>query len=565
MCCGNDTVVALPVAAGASAATDAVGASVFPGTWQSGPAMPHDLAEVAAGVISGKLYVVGELDPATFVYDIAAGTWTTGAARPFPGNHHAAEVINNKLYLFGGLTAGSDGKVQVYDPAADAWTLGADMPFAAGSSSTALIGGKVYVAGGIVGEHTTDRVAAYDPATDTWAERAPMPQGRNHTAAATDGQKLYVFGGRGPGSGDRNVTTNGFDTTQVYDPAADAWDSSENPGSTLPPLPQARGGMGKAVYLGGKFYVVGGETLTGAGATDDGVYRRVDVYHPAGNTWTTETDMPTARHGIFPVESGGKIYVAGGGVHFGGSGSDVLEIFTPFRLPDPPPLPPPASVVGRWVFYNNSVFDGNDPAANAADDAAVATDKTAVTSGPTRSFANYTSYSKGINGIMVDVLNLPAGAAPSAADFTFVADDQPAPPPTSITVRRGAGVNGSDRVTLTWPDGQIQKTWLQVGVEVTANTGLTTRDNFAFGNWPGETGNKPGVRRRLVGKGRVVAALVNNADAALVKKNFTGRRHPGPAPITSAFDFDRDGVVGQADRQIARSNRTSRKQFLVLF
>jgi N-acetylneuraminic acid mutarotase len=536
-----------------------------PGTWQSGPAMPHELAEVAAGVIDGKLYVVGELDPRAFVYDTDAGTWSIGAARPFPGNHHAAEVVNGRLYLFGGLTAGSDGKVQVYDPAADTWTLGADMPFAAGSSATALIGGKVYVAGGIVGEHTTNRVAAYDPATDTWAERAPMPQGRNHTAAATDGQKLYVFGGRGPGSGDRNVTTNGFDTTQVYDPAADAWDSSENPGSTLPRVPQARGGMGKAVYLDHKFYVIGGETLTGAGATDDKVYRRVDVYHPAGNAWTTDADMSTARHGIFPVESGGKIYVAGGGVHFGGSASDVLEVFTPFRLPEPPPLPPAsASVVGRWVFYNNSVFDGNDPAANAADDAAVATDKAAVTSGPTRSFANYTSYSKGINGIMVDVLNLPAGAAPSAADFTFVADDQPAPPPASVTVRRGAGVNGSDRVTLTWPDGQIQKTWLQVGVEVTANTGLASRDAFAFGNWPGETGNKPGVRR-LVGKARVTAALVSKADVALVKKNFTGRRHPGPAPVTSAFDFDRDGVVGQLDRQIAKQNRTTRKAYLVLF
>ena len=29
-------------------------------------------------------------------------------------------------------------------------------------------------------------------------------------------------------------------------------------------------------------------------------------------------------------------------------------------------------VVGRHVFYNNSAFDGNDPSANAADDAAVA-------------------------------------------------------------------------------------------------------------------------------------------------------------------------------------------------
>src|SRR5687767_5956164 len=126
-------------------------APVADGTWQSAAMMPHALAEVAAGVIEGKIYVVGELDPATFIYDIASNTWSAGAARPFPGNHHAAEVVHGKLYLFGGLTQGSEGKVQIYDPVTDAWSVGADMPFAAGSSSTALIGGMVYVAGGIVG------------------------------------------------------------------------------------------------------------------------------------------------------------------------------------------------------------------------------------------------------------------------------------------------------------------------------------------------------------------------------------------------------------------------------
>src|SRR5688500_11643531 len=237
------------------------------GTWEAGPDAPLRLGEVAVGAIANKLYVVGEGDPATLVYDIAAGTWSTGAARPFPGNHHASEVINNKLYLFGGLTAGSEGEVQIYDAATNSWTSGADIPFAAGSSSSALIGGDVYVAGGIVGNNTstTDRVARYDPDTNTWAEVAPMPQGRNHTASATDGQKLYVFGGRGPGSGDRNVTTNGFDTVQVYDPATNTWQSSLDAGSTLAPLPQARGGMGKAVYLDGEFYVIGGETRDGPG------------------------------------------------------------------------------------------------------------------------------------------------------------------------------------------------------------------------------------------------------------------------------------------------------------
>ncbi|MCK4275430.1 MAG: hypothetical protein KAX78_02885, partial [Phycisphaerae bacterium] len=55
-----------------------------------------------------------------------------------------------------------------------------------------------------------------------------------------------------------------------------------------------------------------------------------------------------------------------------------------------------AEVLGRYVFYNNSALDGLDPAANAADDGAIATDKTALLGGSTAAFANYTSYSRGI-------------------------------------------------------------------------------------------------------------------------------------------------------------------------
>jgi N-acetylneuraminic acid mutarotase len=540
---------------------------LYSGSWEAAAPAPVALGEVAGGVIGEKLYLVGEGNPATLVYDFAADSWSAAAARPDPGNHHAAEVIGGKLYLFGGLTGGSGGEVQIYDPAADAWSKGADMPFAAGSGSSAVIGGLAYVAGGITAAGTTDRVARYDPAADAWADLAPMPRGRNHAASATDGSKLWVFGGRGPGSGDFNVTTNGFDDVQVYDPAANSWAWSGDLAAQLPALPQRRGGMGKAVFLGGEFYVIGGETLTDPGATPDGVFDRVDVFDPSARAWRLDAPMPTARHGIFPLAFDGRIYVAAGGVHFGGSQSKVTEVFTPEAEPPPPPPPPqPATVVGRWVFYNNSVFDGNDAAANAADDGAVATDKAALLPGQAATFANYTGYSKGINGLMVDVAGLPAGAeAPvSAADFGFSIgnDDRPAawaaaPAPASVTVRRGAGAGGSDRVTLVWPDGQVQKQWLRVSVRPTAATGLPVEDVFYFGNAVGETGNRAGDAR------------VNGADVRRVRRNRTRKQRPGQppppaAPVTTPFDLDRDGVVGLLDRQVVKRNRTGRFDALAL-
>src|SRR5688500_14344351 len=102
--------------------------SLCSGTWHAAAPAPVALGEVAGGVIGDRLYLVGEGNPATLVYDLSADAWSTAAARPLPGNHHAAEVINQKLYLFGGLTAGSEGEVQIYDPTIDAWSRGADMP-----------------------------------------------------------------------------------------------------------------------------------------------------------------------------------------------------------------------------------------------------------------------------------------------------------------------------------------------------------------------------------------------------------------------------------------------------
>ena len=44
---------------------------------------------------------------------------------------------------------------------------------------------------------------------------------------------------------------------QVYDPDTDSWDSSNLTGSSLRPLPIGRGGMGKAVYSSGEFFIFG--------------------------------------------------------------------------------------------------------------------------------------------------------------------------------------------------------------------------------------------------------------------------------------------------------------------
>ena len=351
--------------------------SVTKGTWQSGPSLPIATGEVSVGVINNVMYLVGQDTSATMAYNLGTGTWRSDLApRPYLGDHHAAEVINNKFYLFGGLdgNGASAGKVQIYDPATNSWSVGAPAPYAGGSMATALIGGKVYVAGGIVGSSTVSTAAVYDAATDTWSAIPSMPAGRNHTAAGTDGSKFYIFGGRTGG----NVPSIGFGDVQIYDPATRTWQWSGQSGSTIPPLPQPRGGMGKAAFYNNEFYVMGGETTSsGTGQVSGNVYNRVDVYNPASKTWRLETPMPTARHGIFPVVANGKILVAGGGVHSGHSSSNVFEIFsgssvTPSPTPTPTATPTPtpsAQAVASFTLINtdtNQPVSGYDPIANGA-------------------------------------------------------------------------------------------------------------------------------------------------------------------------------------------------------
>jgi hypothetical protein len=175
----------------------------------------------------------------------------------------------------------------------------------------------------------------------------------------------------------------------------------------------------------------------------------------------------------------------------------------------------------------------------------------ALMPGQTATFATYTSYSRGINGIMLDVVGLAADKQVTAADFVFrVGNDDGSPfawprasAPGSITVRRGAGASGTDRVTLTWPDNAIRKTWLQVTVRATAGTGLASPDVFYFGNAVGESGNDPANAR---------VTAIDETGARANQRSFLN-----PASIDFRFDYNRDRLVNATDQLIARSNTTS--------
>ena len=206
----------------------------------------------------------------------------------------------------------------------------------------------------------------------------------------------------------------------------------------------------------------------------------------------------------------------------------------------------PSAVVGRSVFYNQSAYDGNNVAANAQDDGAVATNKQALRPGQTATHANVTSYSKGLNGVMIDMTKMPGNLEADDFEFRVGNTNTPgtwalAPAPLSITERATGRPDGSTRVTIVWANNVIRNQWLQVTVKNTADTRLASPDVFYFGNLIGETPRA----------GSTPPFAVNALDVINTRSAITTR---AGLSITEAADHNKDGRVNVFDYAIVRGN-----------
>jgi predicted naringenin-chalcone synthase len=183
----------------------------------------------------------------------------------------------------------------------------------------------------------------------------------------------------------------------------------------------------------------------------------------------------------------------------------------------------------------------------------LATDKVALRTGAS-SFANYTNYSRGLTGVVVDIADLPASTTPaqlaSSLQFAqwngiaaggFGALSGAAVP--TVTIVSGAGASGSARVQIQFPDNTVQNTWLRVTVVAGLTTALTANDVFYFGNVIGDF-NVGNIATRL---------RVNATDTGAVRSNQSTAANS--APVTNIFDVNRDGRVNATDTGLVRSNQ----------
>jgi len=211
----------------------------------------------------------------------------------------------------------------------------------------------------------------------------------------------------------------------------------------------------------------------------------------------------------------------------------------------------PTVIHDRQLFYNNSAFDGGDPESNSHDSQAIATDKFALLPGAGQAtFANVSSYVRGINGIAIDLEGSHGSITADDFQFRLGNSNSPlnwtaAPAPRSVTIWNGIGAEGSDRVEIVWDDGAIVNQWLEVTLLANLDTGLAAPDTFYFGSADGNTGL--GDTQHL--------SLVNVTDELAVRNNPASLFDD--IPITNSFDLNRDRKVDISDQLLARNGYTN--------
>jgi N-acetylneuraminic acid mutarotase len=196
-------------------------------SWKALAPMPTRRGSPVAAAVGDKIYVIGgattppgsketvvhparpHVSVATVEeYDPATNSWRQRASMPTPRNHATAGVVNGKIYVIGGrvgaafISAGSSNVdvVEEYDPAADAWGgARARMPSARSAMASGVYGGRIYVSGG-EGQnaqmmYTFRALEAYDPAANRWAVLPSMPVSRHGLAGAVVGNRLHMVSG----------------------------------------------------------------------------------------------------------------------------------------------------------------------------------------------------------------------------------------------------------------------------------------------------------------------------------------------------------------------------------
>jgi hypothetical protein len=278
--------------------------------WTQGANVPNTHEEGAAVALGGVVYDIsgsmsdcsdagcGALQPAVDVYHPKTDTFTSAPAIPNPRTYDpAAVVVNGSIYVIGGLgTGGTVSAVDKFTPGKGWKTLplASDLPagFVGEESCGAAVGSNIYYFDSATHEVGTLNTLAKPP---SWTVSTPQPllAPSSFCSAVADGSSIVLVGA-GDGSADsysqRVLTFHPLSGAVTLDQGATVPTAEQSavllhgivvvaggdfdfsavegvaPGqgsvASYSALPQVRDDSAGGSVVRGKFYIVGGQSMT---------------------------------------------------------------------------------------------------------------------------------------------------------------------------------------------------------------------------------------------------------------------------------------------------------------
>jgi hypothetical protein len=275
--------------------------------------------EVVGTAWNGKVAVFGGLtaDSQASVqadlYDPVTDSWSSLPALPAAVHHAGAGVLGGRLYIVGGY-GGEPGwpptaSVASLGPGEAAWRPEPPLSAPRGALAVASLSEALVAIGGVAGPDLV-RTEILDLGAGGWRRGPNLTSPREHLGATATGGRAYAVAGR------IGTLESNQDTVESLGPRDDRW-------RIEPKLNHTRGGTGASRVAP----VPGGEMACVAGGEEPGGRTIAPVECLRNGAWAVVAQLAVPRHGLAVVGLGRHLHVIGGGPQAGLTVSDTHEVF----------------------------------------------------------------------------------------------------------------------------------------------------------------------------------------------------------------------------------------------
>ena len=275
--------------------------------------------EVVGAAWNGKVAVLsgltaeGQASAQADLYDPLSDRWSPLPPLPVAVHHAGAGVLGGRLYVVGGY-GGAPGWPAVASVASlgageAAWRPEPSLSAPRGALAVASLPNALVAVGGVSGPDLV-RTEILELGADAWRRGPDLTAPREHLGATAAGGRAYAIAGR-VGSLESNQ-----DTVESLGLRDDRWRGEAK-------LHHTRGGIGAGTVT----RTPGVEMACVAGGEEPGGRTIAPVECLRKGAWVVVAQLAVPRHGLAVVGVGRSLHVIGGGPQPGLTVSDTHEVF----------------------------------------------------------------------------------------------------------------------------------------------------------------------------------------------------------------------------------------------